>query len=286
MAKTVSDRIDHIRTLMSSALSGVLLGDADAKAARDAATDAKDATFSARENMIFTIAEYSRSEKWNDSEIDLACKAIMKANNDKSQKKSLETLTGEIKNAAHPLVRDHVKSLVAVAKEAWEDEQATKGQEGSKDIPRPVQQAFQRRYHVMTALFKQAKEGNVILTCEGLTEHANDVLLGRREDAAKVFKRLQGIVKELTAFHHDFRIDDIGLAIDTINLITEDELKSFIAAKQAERSKGDHPPEHGIDTAPTTTTVVDEAPETPVHTVEDEIDALLSGNLPDLKLVA
>ena len=273
-------KLAGVAAAIFTALRPILNADDTAAEARDLATQARDGAMGAREAMLITVAKISADAQLTKGDVDRVATLVANQNNDKDRKKTIATLCAEIKNAAHPSVRNHVPSLVSEINDAWAIEQ--EAFKADKSAPRPLAALFKRRYHVMTGVFKQVAMGNLLLTGDAIVAYAraNDPNL----DAEKIHKRLASLIGQLQDFHHDFAHEDIGLAIDVLTKITAPELakvrREVIVAEPIQP-----------ETKPDTTVGIAETPgETPAetkstNTVVDtsmgaiDIDDLLDGQM-------
>lgn len=207
-------------------LSAEKLAEDDAKEALD---DAKAQTTSKRETIMGLVAELAYTDSWTLREIDVAAGEASKLHNDLNTKKAIQTFIGEVKHAAHPLVREHFTALKSIRDAAWDQESEQLAID--KAAPAPLRRCFKRRYHALV--------GAMLATTKGAAFYAEDDLVRYARahdpslDAQKVFKEITAIIAKLDGMYVSFPADDLGHAKDILGKITWNELR----AAQLEREE-------------------------------------------------
>lgn len=232
-------------------VNGELMAQNDAK---DLLDQAKEVTTGKREKIMLAAAALSHKGDWTTKEIGLAATDAGKMHNDLNTKKALETFIGEVKHAAHPLVREHIGALVSIRNAAWDEETAQLDLD--KAFPAPMRKCFKRRYHALVGAMIATEKGSNFHTTEDLVSYAraNDP----SDNARAVFKRIEAMVAELQGMHMKFPADDLGHAAEILSKLTWNEL----AAAQMERSEALNPSTPAATT--TATTVVGDLANTTV----------------------
>lgn len=220
-------RIDAIAASISGTLSQFRLTNAELDDAKDATAQARAAQaesegahVNAREAIMGELARLSLAGGWTAPEIKLAASAAAKGNKVKADK-AIETFMGEAKMAMDPAVRHQFATLMDIRDLAWDAEQdAIKIDKAS---PAPIKKAFQRKYHFLMAVLREVRStGDAPDGVDDLVEWAKT--MDPDLDAAKIKKRLDKIVEQLTAFNGDFPTADIEACIGFLNNITEKDL--------------------------------------------------------------
>jgi hypothetical protein len=203
----------HIR----GAVSSVLMGDADKAEAQQAFQGAANAAVGARESAFVALADISANENWVADDIDRAAKLVVDSMNVAAEKKSAATFVSEAKNAMHPSVRVFTQKLITTATECWMAEDEIK--KADKSAKLPIRAAFQRRYHLVTSLLKEAKDGRVFSTYEDVLRFAEtrdpDLNAKKQADAIETMR------VNLARICGNFPADDLQAAVDALGGITE-----------------------------------------------------------------
>ena len=224
---TTTARFDAIKTFITSQVAAAVMSTEDHATAKDAADQAGENKLGTRMAMMAACATASHNQQWTEGEITSVTKAVVAANNgDKSRAKTVGTLVSEIRNAAHPGARAHVGTIIDVAGSMWDALEADK----SDGATNPLKTCWSRRYHMLTGLFKQAADGNVLTDPDDIITYAraNDP----SKNAERVAKRIAKIVEDLRAMHADFPDEDLGMVCDTLGKLTEADL----VASRADRA--------------------------------------------------
>lgn len=220
-------RINAIAASISGTLSQFRLTNAELDDAKDATAAARTAQaetetghVNAREAIMGELARLSLAGGWTAPEIKLAASAAAKGNKVKADK-AIETFMGEAKMAMDPGVRHQFATIMDLRDVAWDAEQdAIKI---DKAAPTPIKKAFARKYHFLMAVLREVRStGDVPDGVNDLVEWAKT--MDPDLDAAKIKKRLDKIVEQLTAFNGDFPTADIEACIGFLNDITEQDL--------------------------------------------------------------
>jgi hypothetical protein len=133
---------ERVAEVVTSAFSTISTKDGERRDAKKILEGTASDAVNARESQLVTLANFSASEVWSLSDIDTGVDTALKQRNGKDT--SINTFASEIKRACHPNAREHVSSLAELAVNVWQAET-----EGDKDAPRPLRQAFARRYHML-----------------------------------------------------------------------------------------------------------------------------------------
>ena len=224
-------RIDAIAASIAGTLSQFRLTNAELDDARDAAAQARAAQadseaghVNAREAIMGELARLSLAGLWTEPEIKLAASAAAKGNKVKADK-AIETFMGEAKMAMDPKVRHQFATLLDIRDVAWDAEQdAIKiAKDTGGPAPAPIKKAFARKYHFLMAVLREVRStGDTPDTVEDLVAWAKS--MDPDLDAAKIKKRLDKIVEQLTAFNGDFPNSDIESCIGFLNDVSEADL--------------------------------------------------------------
>lgn len=256
MTTLPNQTIDTISRAVSNAFNAVNAKDADRKEAADQLTGAQNDAVGVREKLLTTLAAASHQHKWDTDQIAAGVDAAHAKLNDKKNA-SINTFAAEIRKAIRPAVRGHVAKLFELASLAWDAEGAA-----DKGEVKPLRKAYARRYHmVVGAMFDATLAGEMPTTIEDLNEAAVRKLRGQQLDAAKVFKRLEGILGQLRTFHADFPVEGIGTCVEFLQDVSIDDLKGALANDAA---------------ASTPEAVVEDATAEPVQGVVDVIEDVLA----------
>lgn len=231
MAKLDQNRVNDIADKIRAACSPVIGADMDRADADELLKSAKDKAINAREAIMVTLAALAEAGGWTDHEIRAAAGlAANKSNN--ATDKALATFIGETKRAMHPDVRVHVPILVALRDTVWDGE--TLAREIDKGADTPCRKAFQRKYHMMTALFGEAENGNLMLTGDAVTTFAE--ARDPDMDPAKVFKRIEDMQTKLMAIFRNFPTNAIQATLQEMAEITEADMKGIRPAQAQARA--------------------------------------------------
>jgi hypothetical protein len=136
-------RVTRVSEVVTASFAAVATKDQDRKDAKDVLTVAADDAVNTREGQLVTLANISASEKWELSDIDSGVDTALKQRNGKDT--AINTFASEIKRACHPHARYCVSSLRELAENVWNAEISQE----DKSAPRPLRQAFARRYHML-----------------------------------------------------------------------------------------------------------------------------------------
>lgn len=223
-------RVAAITDAMFATCMGAKESMNEAAQAAEASKDAAKSAVSVRESVMFKIAEISLVNDWQPVETKLAAKAAGARTTNLATAGSLAVFISECSRAAHPLIRERFHEIVALRNDAWDTEEMML--EADKASPAPVRKAFKRRYHALIGIMSAIEKGENLSTVEDVISYA--VAHDPDHDAAKVLKRLKGLVSDLSDFYGDFPVDDIGHAIQTLQNVTADILTAARNAKIAE----------------------------------------------------
>lgn len=206
--------------------------------------DSRDKGISKREEIMGAIAKLSHADSWTLPEIDAAAASasrmhvenitkIAKASgsNVTPSTKTMETFIGEIKHAAHPLVREHFDALVSIRDRAWNQE--TEQLQLNPAYPKPMRVAYLRKYHALTlGCFAAAEKGILFKTEDELVAHA--VIHNPEHDAAKVHKKIMAMKATLEGYKMEFPCPDLNYVCDTLAKLTFNDMALAQAERQAE----------------------------------------------------
>jgi len=127
-------------------------------------------------------------------------------------------------------VRDNFRTLVDVVNLAWENE--AQQVELNDGAPRPIAKWAKRKYHAITGAMKAAINDGILIQEEAtLIDYAieNDP----DHNVGKVFTKLENLLSKLQEFHTDFPVDDIGVAIESLQRVTVEHVTAAQARKNA-----------------------------------------------------
>lgn len=193
-------------------------------AAREQAQGASQAEVNAREGILTALADFSQAQQLTKDEITAIAAKVVAGQNDLESQKSVQQFVGECKRAMHPSVRGHVKQLTHMRDICWASE--TERKAADKTEPTPLRDAFKRQYHMLLAMCDaQAVGTHALETPEDVLRFADFVSEKQRTDTSKVLKRLEGITRELVAFHKDFPVEDISVCIEALQGVDAKMLK-------------------------------------------------------------
>lgn len=274
MAKTATTPLDQKRvSQIAQQIRGAVTDFTDANKLKvSAADDAKalaKAEVNTRESIMITLADLSQTGQWTNGEINLAAaraaeirQAQGQGSNDTSSEKALATFIGESKRAMHPNVRSHVKRIIELRDEAWDNESYQL--EADPKAPKPLRKAFARKYHMLIQMFGETADGRVFSDHSEILDWA--AACDPDLDLDKVKKRLERIKQELVAFYTDWPVDDIQVCVDALNDVTEKALKASRAGNVVDLPVKPKAAEQ------TTTTVVPETSDDEPEVAEGAVD--------------
>lgn len=267
-------RISDIAAKIRGACLGINEPDEAKKALQDQLNEAASESRNARERIMLTVAQMSHDDRWTAGEITAACKHAVETGNKMQSDKALATFISEVKNVAHPDVREVFPDLVDLRDAAWnaETQELAMADTGDKP-PAPLRKAFSRAYHMLGAMVRAVKEGEAAFdTTEAVVAFAE--ARNPDHDPDRVAKRIEGIVKTLNAMFADFPHDDLKSCSEYLTLLKPEDLIAarktlMVTTSQAGVLVSSTP----VVTAPSTTVVA-----TPSHNSVDPaagaIDAL------------
>jgi hypothetical protein len=175
----------RVADVVTKAFSTIASKDGDRRDVKKILEGSSTDAVNAREDQLVTLANFSASETWSLSDIDNGVAQALKERNGKDT--SINTFANEIKRACHPNAREHVSSLAELAVDVWEAEM-----DGGKDAPRPLRQAFTRRYHMLQRMIGEC------ITSRRMLKSSVDVVewaisLDPSKDPTKAFKRAKAL---------------------------------------------------------------------------------------------
>lgn len=225
-------RVSQIASQIWQTCSGLVSDLSAIDDAKDILDQTKDAGVSKRETIMGAIAKLSEAGAWTLKEISAAATAAGKMHNgEQSTAKAMETFIGEIKHAAHPLVREHFDALVSIRNLAWDQE--TEQLDLDKSYPKPLRVAYKRKYHALTmGCMGAAENGTLFQTVDELVSHA--VANNPEHDAAKVHKKIMAMKATLEGYKMEFPCPDLNYVCDTLAKLTFNDMALAQAERQAE----------------------------------------------------
>lgn len=216
----IGQKIHGICVSVSDALT-------DGANAKDAKTAASDHETTGRLAVVLRIAELSAQEDWSETEVNRGCDyASNTPENDGRIAKSLQNLCSEMRNVAHPKVRDAVPTIHQACVIAWNAE--TNAIENDKDAPRPLRDFAKRLSHLVLRAIKEQRIGQETFN------QATDVLAWAEandpaQNADATAKLIERIVDQLGGIYANFPEPDVKNCADTLASITAKVLRKFTA---------------------------------------------------------
>lgn len=248
-----ADRLDAIKTALLPHVSAMFGANLDKLAAQEAANTANAGFTGLRETTALALASAAHANGWTAADAASGLKlAIDSTNLDKP--KSIATFISEMTSAMNPAVREWLPTFAAITTEV-ETQEALDAKEGGAT---PVKKAFARRWHVLTALMGQAKDGVYISTTAELRNFAEqrDPDLNAKRQA----KAIDDMRATLLTIYGNFQDDDVKEAIDSLSRITAEALTAArIKAQVASGAANDG------QTMPAAPALIPAAPPAPVQ---------------------
>jgi hypothetical protein len=186
---------ERVAEVVTSAFSTISTKDGERRDAKKILEGTASDAVNARESQLVTLANFSASEVWSLSDIDTRVDTALKQRNGKDT--SINTFASEIKRACHPNAREHVSSLAELAVNVWQAES-----EGDKDAPRPLRQAFARRYHMLQRMIECITSKHVLQSSVEVVGWA--ISLDPAKDPAKAFKRAKALRSQIQDLMSEF----------------------------------------------------------------------------------
>jgi hypothetical protein len=257
-------------TITSVCRTEIAYADGLAANAKDENDKAKVEASNARENAMRALADRSAEGSWTELEISAASSMLKKAKEDQQGlSKSIKTFISEAGVVMHPNVRDDIGRIIGMCNDAWTIE----GENPEKGAPKPLREAFLRKYHCILSTSRFIKDGASIPTMDHLIAEAHRVIADRKVDTAKTAKELEAIVGKLRAISSHFDLADIVAAADGLATVTKEVLDAVRGmVPGATTVVSDQPDQtiEGLLNEPTETEEVpatEEVPEVEVETV-------------------
>ena len=188
---------------------------------------------SAREDCLVNLARLAHARQWPEAVVNAAVALALKRGNSATPK-AIESITGDMKSAMHPAVREYVPTMRAVRDEAWAREAWRKG-EG------PLAKAFKRRYHVFRAMMAACRHNRFFYCADELIafaiEHDPDLNL------KKQYEVVQDMIATLSRVDAYFPCDGVKMAMACLsNVLSKRQLPAVPRARTKPATVVAHPP--------------------------------------------